>query len=366
MSWMFKITFFVTIFFAWLWHNHLDIIITLAPKNLDFFIVEKMFSRHAKNTGVTREPMVSTILPTEGITKDNLQDVFHQSGFPTLVKGVLKTDQDKIVTEMTKRNKGRDMRMLTYETWKSPHFSPSCGALESSITKSFDEYSTSHLFTDVADNHSFYYAGFEAITDAQTVNDMTGLDVESLGDYKQNNLFTSNFPHEILTATTHCAPIDSFTLQLIGTKTWFFVSPEDLAKVNAIPMPTSFPLPITDDDFISKVNNIYVLRQEPGDVMYFGPHWCHAVSTSKGPNLMMNMRYFSLPKLSKGPVKLFLKMMIRRFLSPRGAGKNPQENKALYPGIYDALSLWYNEDCGESEWFKKLHARVTGTGEYAK
>ena len=360
MAWVFKVTVLITLFFAWLWRNHPDIIITLAPRHLDFYILEQMYSREEKNTGVTREPMVSTILPTEGITVDNLQDIFHKGGFPTLVKGLLKTDQDKIVGEMTKRNKGKDMRMLTFEDWKSPHFSPSCGSLESSITKSFDEYSTNHLFTDVADNHSYYYAGFEAITDAATVNDMTGLRVETLGDYKQNNLFTSNFPHEILTATTHCAPIDSFTMQLIGTKTWFFVSPEDLAKVNAVPMPTSFPLPITDDDFISKVSNIYVLRQEPGDVMYFGPHWCHAVSTAEGPNLMMNMRYFSMSKLADGPVKLFVKMLIRKFLSPRGTGLNPQDNKLLYPGIYDALTLWYNETCGKSEWFSALHARVTG------
>lgn len=360
MSWLFKGTILATIFFAWLWRNHLDIVITLAPKNVDFFILEQMFSREGKNTGLTREPMVSTILPTEGITKENLQDIFHKDGFPTLVKGVLNTDQDLIVGEMTKRNKGKDMRMLTFESWESPHFSPSCGALESSITNSFDDYSTNHLFTNVADNHSYYYAGFEAITDAETVNTMTGLDVEVLGDYKTNNLFTSNFPHEILTASTHCAPIDSFTLQLVGTKTWFFVSPEDLSGVGAIPMPTSFPLPITDDDFISKVKNIYVLRQEPGDAMYFGPHWCHAVSTSKGPNLMMNMRYLSLPKMMGGPFNLFVKMVIRRFISPRGDGVNPQANKLLYPGIYDALTLWYNQGCGETEWFKKLHARVTG------
>lgn len=346
---------------AMVWKKHPDIIITLAPKHLDFFILEKMFSRHAKNTGVTREPMVSTIMPTEGITKENLHKIFHEGGMPTLVKGVLNTDQDKIVDEMTRRNKGKDMRMLTFEEWNTPHFSPSCGALESSITKSFDEYSTSHLYSNVAENHSYLYAGFEAITDAKTVNDMTGLDVETLGDYKQNNLFTSNFPHEILTASIHCAPIDSFTLQLIGTKTWFFVSPEDLANVDSIPMPTSFPLPITDDEFISKVKNVYVLKQEPGDVMYFGPHWCHAVSTAKGPNLMMNMRYKSLSKILTGPTKLTLKILIRRFLSDRGVGLNPQDNKLLYPGIYDALNKWYDTDCGVSEWFANLHKRVTGT-----
>jgi hypothetical protein len=358
-SQLFRLSVLLTAVFAWLWRSHIDIIITLAPKHLDFYILEKMFSREGKNEGPTRLPMVSTILPTEGITKDNLGDIFHQSGLPTLVKGILKTDQDQIVGEMTKRNKGKDMRMITFEDWKLPHISPSCSALESSIVKSFDEYSTNHLFSNVSDSHSYLYAGFESITDAQTVNDITGLNVETLGDYKQNNLFTSNFPREILTAAMHCAPIDSFTLQLIGTKTWFFVSPEDLATINSIPMPTSFNLPMTDDELLSKIKNVYVLRQEPGDVMYFGPHWCHAVSTAKGPNLMMNMRYFNLPKIVGGPMKLTLKILIRRFLSDRGTGLNPQDNKSLFPGIYDALTQWYNHSCDESKWFTALHKRVT-------
>ena len=358
MSFLFKFSIFVTILVAWLWKSHPDILITLAPKHVDFYLLNLLHpSKKGKNMGITREPMISTILPTEGITKDNLQDIFHPDGFPTLVKNVLSTDQDKIVNEMTKRNKGRDMRMLSFENHSIPHFSPSCDTRTYGFSKSFDDYSTNHLFSNVADNHSYFYAGFEAITDAETVNDITGLNVETLGNYKQNNLFTSNFPHEILTATLHCAPIDSFTLQLIGTKTWFFVSPEDLARINSIPMPTSFNLPLTDDELISSFQNIYVLRQEPGDVMYFGPHWCHAVTTAKGPNLMMNMRYFTFDKIKKGPIKLTLKIIIRRFLSDRGQGKNPQDNKALYPDIYDALSNWF-DDCGESTYFNALYKRV--------
>lgn len=105
---------------------------------------------------------------------------------------------------------------------------------------------------------------------------------------------------------------------------------------------------------------ILLFTQIQGDVMYFGPHWCHAVSTAKGPNLMMNMRYKSLPKIIGGPIKLTIKILIRRFLSDRGAGRNPQENKDLYPGIYDALNKWYETDCGESKWFASLVKRVTG------
>mmetsp|Transcript_5221 Transcript_5221/g.8604 ORF Transcript_5221/g.8604 Transcript_5221/m.8604 type:complete len:362 (+) Transcript_5221:54-1139(+) len=360
MSFVLRLTFLLAIVFAWLWKNHIDIIITLAPRHVDFYLLNMMFpDRMAKNTGVTREPMVSIIQPTEGITKDNIQDVIHKDGFPTLVKGVLSPDQDKIVGHMIERNKGKNLRMLNFEDHTHAHFSSSCGRMEMATTKSFDDYSSSHLLSSKADNHSYLYAGFEAITEAQTVNDITGLDVESLGDYKQNNLFTSNFPHEVFTATTHCAPIDSLTMQLIGTKTWYFVAPEELADIPSIPMPTAFALPITDDELISKVKNIYVLRQEPGDVMYFGPHWCHAVSTAPGPNLMMNMRYKTLSKILNGPLKLAAKILMRTFVSNRGNGLNPQDNKSLYPGIYNALNNWF-EDCGESTWFTALHRRTTG------
>jgi hypothetical protein len=359
MSFVIRFTVLLAILFAWLWKNHLDVIITLAPRHVDFYILNQMFSKEGKNTGVTRVPMVSTVLPTEGITKDNLKDIFHSDGFPTLVKGVLDTDQDKIVEEMTKRNKGRTMRMLSFEGHNHPHFSTSCAGMDHSVTKLFDDYASNHLVSSAANNHSYLYAGFEAITDAQTINDITGLNVETMGDYKQNNLFTSNFPHEVFTAATHCAPIDSFTMQLIGTKTWYFVSPEDLADIQSVPMPTSFPLPLTDDELLSKVKQIYIVRQEPGDVMYFGPHWCHAVSTAPGPNLMMNMRYKDFPKILRGPIKLSLKIIARFFLSNRGDGKNPQDNKLLYPGIYEALNDWYS-DCGESEWFSALQKRTTG------
>lgn len=335
--------------------KHLDIIVTLLPKYYDGYFVRALYSREKKNTGaIGKIPFFSRVVPTN-LTMDTLGEIFHPSGHPVHVRNVMNVDQDKVIGLMAERNKGRNMRMINFENWTTPHISPSCAHLRASVIESFDEYAKGHLFSDVADNHSFLYAGFESITDPETIEEFTGLDLKALGDYRQNNLFTSNFPHEILTAAMHCAPIDSLSLQLLGTKTWYFVSPEDLSKIQNVPMPTAFNLPMTDDELLAAFSNIHVVKAGPGDALYFGPHWCHAVSTSPGPNLMMNVRYNNIPLVKKGPLSLTLKLMIRMFT--RQMGGLPQDNTHLFPVIYDDLNQYYN-NCGESEGMKKLFAEA--------
>jgi hypothetical protein len=338
---------------AYVCTKHVDFVVTLLPKYYDGYFVRLLYSRDKKTTGtIGKLPFFSRVIPTD-LTMDTLGEIFNPLGYPVHVKNVMNVDQDKVIGLMAERNKGRDMRMISFENWTTPHLSPSCAALKSSVIASFDDYAKSHLFSDVADNHSYLYAGFESITDRETIEEFTGLNLKSLGDYRQNNLFTSNFPHEILTAALHCAPIDSLTLQLLGTKTWYFVSPEDLAKIQNTPMPTAFNLPMTDDELLAAISNVHVVKAGPGDAVYFGPHWCHAVSTSAGPNLMMNMRYNNIPLVKKGPLSLTAKLMIR--MATRKMAGLPQDNTHLFPVLYDDLNQYF-DNCGESEGMKKLVA----------
>lgn len=334
--------------------RHLDLIVTLCPKYIDAYLVRALFSRKLTNTGATSLPRVTTIIPSD-ISMENLKDIISHNGYPVLVKNIMSPDQDRIVQTMFDGNGGREMRMLDYSTWKDPHFSSSCAFLQVSQSVPFDHFAKHHLFKNVSHNHSSLYAGFESITDVETINQITGLDIEKVGDYRLNNLFTSNFDREILTAPIHCAPIDSVTFQLVGTKTWFFVSPEELATLQNIPMPTAFTLPLTDDQLLSKLKNIYIIKQGPGDAMYFGPHWCHAVSTAPGPNLMLNMRYNAVPKLKKGPLSLVMKLFIRNFLRPYGG--RPQDNLLAFPLIYQDLNSYY-DNCGPSEAFNSIYNNV--------
>lgn len=339
---------------AYVCTRHLDILITLTPKYYDAYLVRALFSRKIKNTGATSLPRVTSIIPSK-ITMDNLDQVLKTDGYPILIKNIMKTDQDKIVETMIKGNGGRTMRMFDFENWEIPHFSSSCAPLKMSKVGAFDDYAANHLYKNASHNHSTLYAGFESITDAETINLITGLNIEKLGDYRLNNLFTSNFDREILTAPLHCAPIDSISLQLVGSKTWFFVSPEELASIQSVPMPTSFNLPLTDDQLLSKLKNIYAIKQGPGDLIYFGPHWCHVVSTSAGPNLMLNMRYNALEKIKKGPSTLLFKLLIRRALRPFSG--RPQDNALAFPLLYDDLNGYY-EDCGVSESFNSIYNYV--------
>ena len=63
------------------------------------------------------------------------------------------------------------------------------------VVVGFDEYARAHLFSNVSRNSSALYAGFEAITDADAVAEVVGVDITELGgrDYRLNQLFTSNF-----------------------------------------------------------------------------------------------------------------------------------------------------------------------------
>jgi len=212
------------------------------------------------------------------------------------------------------------------------------------------------LFKKNAGNHSGLYAGFESITDPETLEELLGIDIAEMGEYRQNNLFASNFPAESIAATLHCAPIDSVSIQLIGTKTWYFVSPEDLAKLWAVPMPTSFNLPMTDDELLNAIPTLHVAIQRPGDAVYFGPNWCHVVSTSAGPNLMFNLRYKNIQKLkTQGPFSLFAKIVIRMYT--RTIGGRPQDNAINYPIIFNDLITYY-DDCGLSDAWIKITEEV--------
>jgi hypothetical protein len=340
---------FGVVYIAYLFYRNPDILITLLPQYYDGYFVHYMYPKNALNKGAKTIPILSKIIPKDFSTLGSLKDIFDPHGYPVHVKNVVNVDQDRIMNIMTRGNKGKNMRLFSYHNFTSPHISPSCFSFRANHLASFDEFATNHLFKNVSHNHSFLYAGFESITDADTVKEVVGADIEVMGDYRQNNLFTSNFPREIFTAAMHCAPIDSVSIQLIGTKTWYFVSPDDLSNLNAVPVPTSFNLPMTDDELLEKVKNIYIVKQGPGEALYFGPHWCHAVSTAEGPNLMLNIRYNALDLIKKGPKKLLTKMMIRKYTG-RIMGGLPQDNTKLFPILYDSLTNYYDQGCGESNF----------------
>ena len=341
--------------FAYFCRYHIDVLICALPKYIDGYFVRLVYSRNRKNSNLPN-PKVPNLSKTPYYTLplEDVKDVLDVNGYPRLIEDYAVVDHDKTIGMLHKMNAGRQMRMLDTEgIWKEHHFSPSCNRLtaDSKTMVAFDDFAGNHLFKKHSNNHSALYAGFESITDPETLDELLGVDIRGFGDYKQNNLFASNFEKPTLAASMHCAPIDSVSIQLIGTKIWFFVSPEDLAKVPNVPMPTAFPLPITDDELLAAVSNIHVVTQKPGDLVSFGPNWCHAVLTLPGPNLMFNLRFFANKKLRMGPKSLLLKVVMRVYT--RTIEGRPQDNEKVYPILFKDLTEYYT-DCGQSEAMNKI------------
>lgn len=300
-------------------------------------------------------PVVSHV-PYHRTPLNSVSDLLNPTGHPRIIEKFVSIDHDKAIGLLHKENKGRTMRMIdTSGASDNPHFSPSCGRVSTAVDTAFDDFAEHHLFKRNAGNHSNLYAGFESITDPETLDELLGVDIKTIGEYRQNNLFASNFAAETIAATLHCAPIDSVSIQLLGTKTWYFVSPEDLANIWNVPMPTSFNLPMTDDELLASIPTLHVAIQRPGDAVYFGPNWCHAVSTSAGPNLMFNLRYNNLEKLKKGPKSLLLKVALR--MATRKLSGRPQDNVDNFPIIFKDLISYY-DDCGQSDAWLKITREV--------
>lgn len=350
-----KLSFLLVIlvaFISYLVKVHPDIIVIVLPQYFDGYFVRWYYPRDKTNEKVSdRVPMISRMIPHK-ITPENLGDIFHPDGFPIHAKKVVDMNEEVAMEELVKANKGRSLRLFSFLNFTDPHFSPSCAKFKLSREVPFDEYANNHLLANASDNHSFDYAGFEAITDSDTLRKMTGIDWSTVGEYRQNNLFTSNFPREILTAPFHCAPIDSISMQLLGSKTWLFISPDDLARIHNVPMPTAFNLPMTDEELLSQIKNIHVVKAEPGDLIYFGPDWCHAVYTSAGRNLMFTLRYNAGKKLRKLPFSLMAKILYR-FRTRKFAGL-PQDNAKMFPILYDDLNSYF-PNCGFSETLQKIY-----------
>jgi len=348
------------VIFSYVLRNHADVILVLLPKYVDalFFHILYSAKRSQKNANKPiREPIVSKV-PYYHEPLDDLNNIFDKDGYPRLVKEFAVVDHDKTVEFLYKRNKGRHMRMLDFGADVLDHFSPSCSrGFSVPRETAFDEYAENHLFSNKSSNHSGLYAGFESITDSDDVQKLLGRDLRNLGngDYKQNNLFTSNFDKDLMSATLHCAPLDSVSIQLFGTKTWFFVGPQDLNNFQNVPFPTAFNVPMTDDELLSKIRNVHVAVQRPGDLVYFGPNWCHAVFTSKGPNLMFNLRYLTKEKLLRTlPFKQIFKSFFRKLT--RSFAMVPQDNLVKFPYIYHDISNWMT-DCGPSDALNRLIAK---------
>jgi hypothetical protein len=103
--------------------------------------------------------------------------------------------------------------------------------------------------------------------------------------------FVSNFPKDVLSTHIHAATlIDSYALQYLGRKIWIMMSPTDMEKYHPVSTPSTFLMKGSEKEHFSRTSPVPIVVQEEGDMLYFPPHWGHAVITKAGPNVMLNYR----------------------------------------------------------------------------
>ena len=136
--------------------------------------------------------------------------------------------------------------------------------------------------------NSPYFAAFEPFLNAEEIKEITG---EMLDDkYAFDTNFMSNFNQTVVTSGTHgAAVITSWSLQMMGKKSWFLWSPEESRKMHKQWWGRT-PLPAYGSERDMFDRPTYKVVVEAGDVLAFPPYWMHGVTTHEGPNLMLNLR----------------------------------------------------------------------------
>ena len=136
--------------------------------------------------------------------------------------------------------------------------------------------------------NSPYFSAFEPFLNAEEVKEITGEMLDDMYSFDTN--FLSNFNQTVVTSGTHAAAmITSWSLQMMGKKTWFLWSPEESRKMHKQWWGRT-PLPAYGSEKSMFDRPTYKVVMEAGDVMAFPPYWMHAVTSHAGPNLMLNLR----------------------------------------------------------------------------
>lgn len=331
-------------------------VIMMMPVPLDDMLFQVLFpaqsNAHDPNYWAMN-PLLTELVPSN---ISSLEDIFHPQGYPTLVRGFTKAyEPQPLLERLLEENRGKDMKVFNYSeaVRRGYNHISACGG--------FPTKELFMKFEDMAENMDTVKDLFvvsEAIMNISFVSDlMGGVDLTSIHpEYNRNNFFFGNINKTVVTVGIHCAPTDSLSVQLTGRKVWFFISPEQFAKMRNMPIPVYMPMGYNDDQIIDFLKHFIVVKAGPGDILSFGPNWCHTVITYEGPNVMFNMRYMAKKKLKSGPLSLLLKLLFRK--ATRTFGDTQNNNHHSQGPIYNRLSNTF-DNCGRSNRLEELVARFS-------
>jgi len=324
--------------------------VMLFPQPLNSWIFRALYYKEKVNDPNywTEKPMFSYTEATKMIA--NRTEVFHSKGYPVVIRNFIDPPAIEHAMEVLKKANGKkELRVIEYAEDYKDHISVNCGSFSGfDLTKywGFDEFAAG------LESGRNIYGGFEGLTDPEAVSSLLGFDITTLSPlYLMNQMFVSNLNRNLMTAGLHCAPSDALAVQLVGKKTWLFSSPQQLTKTPYINMKGFFPIGYTDDELLDAIGDHRVVEVGPGDAVYFGPCWCHAVVTSAGYNLMFNMRYNSAADTFR---TMTVGEMVQVFINLISInwGGHPQEQHEKFGNLYtDVLNMY---ECGESNRVKEM------------
>jgi len=134
--------------------------------------------------------------------------------------------------------------------------------------------------------------------------------------------FIGNFEDDMISTADHSEPVESMVYQIAGTKVFLM---HDHAK-SSHPYTYSkvmSPWPSCMDEFIDNVEEFWVGAVKEGSFMYFPLSWGHVVYTTKGLNVMTNVRFLTKKAFFGG---LILKDLIGTMMTKLVHGDNQDNN----------------------------------------
>jgi len=122
-----------------------------------------------------------------------------------------------------------------------------------------------------------------------------GFDPRKAGPDKQRSQegfttsFVSNFKSNGTRIYTgiHGVYFNSLSLQCLGAKRWIIFPEREYRRLNLQWSGKSYiPRILSDTDLYRSVENVWITKMEPCELMHFPPGWGHIVWTDDGPNVM--------------------------------------------------------------------------------
>mmetsp|Transcript_4788 Transcript_4788/g.7286 ORF Transcript_4788/g.7286 Transcript_4788/m.7286 type:complete len:347 (-) Transcript_4788:168-1208(-) len=184
------------------------------------------------------------------------------------------------------------------------------------------EKNTTDIFSDPG-----WYASFAKMSpkDAETMFNLLKLPF-SVSESEKEHGFISNFNKPMLTSPIHATPmVLSMAVQLIGSKSWVFVKPDDYRgddMWSAMPVASTMrPQRVPKGEF-----EVWFYTSQPGDVLFFPESWGHIVYTHPGPCVLMNYRNLIPNNFLRQPIT-YMTALLNQLLFGRPPTQKTDKNE---------------------------------------